>query len=280
MTTIFLSIHDERRREAFASALAGVTTEVISAAESSPNGLRVDVIVSDRMIDTNRDAAAEQSPARNRVAVAAIGWNGPADVVLPGDATPREVALACSLLSEIVRLRREGWDSHDERAEMRQLAYSDPLTGIPNRRAWDHEMGRQFERAACNNRSLGLALVDLDNFKNVNDQYGHAAGDEVLKEAARAISASVRGSDFIARMGGDEFGLLLPEVDLGAVSSVVERIRRAIATRCSRPVGPNISASVGYSILRENDKFTTLFERADAALRDAKRLGRDRAVGL
>lgn len=279
MTTILLKIENEFRRRAFAAALAETSMEVVVVANGMPPELSFEIIVSDTPLELPNARSRSGELIQGNVAVAAIGWDGPADIHLPQDVTPRELCLVCSLLREIVRLRREGLASYRERMEMRQLAYSDPLTGIPNRRAWEHELKRYFDRAKSSCNTFALAVVDLDHFKNVNDRYGHASGDEVLKDAARAVLASVRASDFVARIGGDEFGLLLIAADNLMVAGIVERIRRAIATHCSRPAGPSISVSVGYTALRPDDSLPVLFGRADSALQKAKGSGRDRAVG-
>jgi diguanylate cyclase (GGDEF)-like protein len=277
MTTILLQIDDQRQRSAVADTLRQENFEVIGNAGESASQA-VDAVLADHAVRKTPAIAAEMGSVCDQVALAAIGWEGPADVVLPEDVTDRELKLVCSLLVEITRLRRESTHRFHERTAMQQLAFSDALTTIPNRRAWDHESARQFEQTLISDRPLALAIIDLDQFKSVNDRYGHASGDEVLKSAARAISASVRASDFLARLGGDEFGLLLPDVLPTALPGVVERIRRSVATQCSRPVGPNVSASIGYAMRKDEASLTQLFERCDAALRQAKDNGRDRAI--
>ena len=277
MTTILLQIASEARRCELAELLTNEKFEVISESGELMNQ-SADVILSDGSRNATLARAREPGGVAGQVALAAVDWVGPADVVLPDDATQREMTLVCTLLAEITRLRRENDHRRRERSEMRHLAFSDPLTELPNRRAWDDEAHQHFDRAVAAGQPLSLAIVDLDHFKNVNGSYGFAIGDKVLKDAARAISASVRASDFLARLGGDEFGLLLPASDPSAVATIMERIRRAIANHCSGPMGPNISASVGFAMLQHDEKFSKLFDRADAALRRAKEMGRDRAV--
>jgi diguanylate cyclase (GGDEF)-like protein len=274
MSTILLQIADKNQQQRFADSLREKFDVIAESLEQC--GGDVDAVLADHSPDLRTPRSLRA--ADQHLALAAIGWEGPADVVLPADVTNRELSLVCSLLTEITRLRRESSNRHLERTEMRHLAYSDPLTGIPNRRAWDQQAEQQFELAVRSGTSLGLAIIDLDHFKQVNDRYGHASGDEALKSAARAISASVRASDFVARLGGDEFGLLLPELVPSAAATVMERIRRAVATQCSRPAGPNISASIGYALRTTESKFSTFFDRCDDALRQAKGNGRDRAA--
>lgn len=269
MTTVLLRIQDRDRQRQIAEALAQSNFEVLLDAVENATHEAPEIIVSDQTVEAD---------PRRRPAIAAIGWQGPADAMLAEDATAREIRLACSLLTEIVRLQKESRDSLRERADWQHRANSDPVTGLANRRAWDEEAPRMFARAAAEGRSLCLAILDLDRFKKVNDRYGHAVGDEVLKDAARAIAASVRASDFLARIGGDEFTLLLCDADAVAAAGVVERIRRAVANKCSHAAGPAVSISVGYSSLREGDRLEDLFERSDAALLQAKQEGRDRTV--
>jgi diguanylate cyclase (GGDEF)-like protein len=277
MTTIVLKIDDEKRRGTLADTLREEKFNVVDAAGDSAMTM-ADAILADHSTGLDSVASRDAAADRAHVGLAAIGWEGPADVVLPDDVSDRELKLVCSLLAEITRLRRESSRRFHERTEMQQLAFSDSLTAVPNRRGWDQEAECHFEHACVTGRPLAIAIIDLDHFKSVNDQYGHGTGDEVLRSAARAIAASVRSSDYLARLGGDEFGLLLPDVATTALPSVMERVRRAIAAHCSRPVGPNVSASIGYSMRHEETKLSQLFERCDIALRQAKSSGRDRAT--
>jgi diguanylate cyclase (GGDEF)-like protein len=261
---IVLDIENLRRREALADALRAIPAELI---ELSPGPavndicLSADVLISDR-VRPRAGIVPEDGPdaGQAELAVVAIGGSGPADVLLPADATPREVTLAATLLGEIVRLRRERRESQRERRQVWQLAHTDPLTGIPNRRAWDQELPRRLQQARAAQRRLVLAIFDLDHFKLVNDRLGHAAGDEVLRHVGHTLQSSVRACDFVARVGGDEFGLLLADCHAPAV--VLERIVQALAA--------NVAASVGYAEPGPDDTAATLFERADAALRRAK----------
>jgi diguanylate cyclase (GGDEF)-like protein len=239
----------------------------------------MDIVISCRPTETLSDICSDGRFAVGITALIVIGHDGPADVVLPADTTPRELALACTLLTEIVMLRSQRSESISARGHLQNLAYSDPLTGIANRRAWDEELARRRNQPSAGPARWGLAILDLDRFKEINDRYGHTTGDHVLKRAAHAIAAGVRASDFAARLGGDEFGLLLANVDSADAASVVERIRRGVAAQCSGPAGPNVTASAGFAILVEPDTCETLFERADCALRHAKEKGRDRTLG-
>jgi diguanylate cyclase (GGDEF)-like protein len=121
-----------------------------------------------------------------------------------------------------------------------------------------------------------LALLDLDNFRIVNEQHGHASGDEVLRVASRALAQSVRGQDLVSRLGGDEFSVLLANVPSLSAGAIVERIRRSMEV--SRPGLPRVTASAGFASAIASDSPARLFDRADAALRRAKSAGRNCTV--
>lgn len=165
-------------------------------------------------------------------------------------------------------------DSARRRAESE--AQSDPLTGIGNRRA----LMAALERLVASGRRFGLIHADLDHFKAVNDRLGHAAGDEVLAQAARILRDETREGDCVARIGGDEFVLLLPSVpDAGRLRAVADRL----VGRISRPIPYNgaecrVAASLGLVIGDGGDSAEGLLARADAALYAAKNAGRGCAV--
>lgn len=151
-----------------------------------------------------------------------------------------------------------------------QIALTDPLTGLANRRAWEEELRREVARARRNSHRLALVMLDLDHFKELNDTQGHQAGDTVLAEAAASWRTAVRTTDFLARYGGDEFAMLLPDCPDQYGETVLERIRTAIPPGCS--------ASAGIAYWNGAETAESLLARADAALYEAKRAGRDKAV--
>jgi diguanylate cyclase (GGDEF)-like protein len=144
-------------------------------------------------------------------------------------------------------------------------AQTDALTGLPNRRAWD----AQLQRALSGHAPLAVAMLDLDHFKQFNDAFGHPAGDRLLKETAAAWRDQLRSGDVLARLGGEEFGLLLFDCDAGTALDVVERLRRSISQ------GRTCSAGIAFRAGGEGAD--TLVARADAALYEAKSRGRDQA---
>ena len=155
-------------------------------------------------------------------------------------------------------------------AESEARARTDPLTGLANRRAWDEELRRELARAGRQGWPVCVAMLDLDHFKAFNDDQGHLAGDELLKESAAIWSAVLREGDFIARYGGEEFSVLLPNCSTGDAVQVVERLR--VATPMDR------TCSAGVALWDDAESASELLRRADGALYSAKRAGRDRLL--
>jgi diguanylate cyclase (GGDEF)-like protein len=162
-------------------------------------------------------------------------------------------------------------------AELHRRATTDELTGLPNRGTFEGWLTRETERARRDGSPLALLLVDIDHFKRVNDQRGHAAGDLVLSEVARRLRDAVRSDDLLARVGGEEFGVLLPSADLAAAAEVGERIRSQIraAPMAVAEGSVNVTVSSGVAALELHDDELSLVSRADLRLYEAKRDGRD-----
>jgi two-component system cell cycle response regulator len=158
---------------------------------------------------------------------------------------------------------------------LEELARTDPLTGIGNRRSFDAELASRFEHARRYNRPLTLVMIDIDHFKEVNDTFGHQAGDEVLQRIARVLERTTRQSDFVARFGGEEFVVLLPETPLLEGLQVAEKIRAAVAAE-DLPTRVTVSAGVATLPQPHIDSPDALVAAADAALYRAKESGRNR----
>jgi two-component system, cell cycle response regulator len=162
-----------------------------------------------------------------------------------------------------------------------RLARRDPLTGLPNRRALDEALAREVARAAREGTALSAVALDVDRFKRVNDEHGHAAGDAVLAEVAARASAALRAGDLLARVGGEELTALLPGASLAAAAEVAERIRACVAAVPVSAAGCALSITVSLgcaTLLPGEGDGRALLARADARLYDAKHAGRDRVV--
>jgi diguanylate cyclase (GGDEF)-like protein len=157
--------------------------------------------------------------------------------------------------------------------EARQLADLDSLTGLHNRRYFYETLGREVDRAQRYQRRLSLVIVDVDGFKEINDRIGHLAGDAVLAEIADRIRQVVRSADIPCRVGGDEFAVIVPEVEVGQARQLVGRIQRAVSAQPIARAG-RVRVSAGVADIQPNDSPTSLFERGDESLYAAKHAGK------
>ncbi|PPU78784.1 GGDEF domain-containing protein [Xanthomonas cucurbitae] len=160
-------------------------------------------------------------------------------------------------------------------------AHEDALTGLPNRRHFDEALARDISRARRNGRPLVLAILDIDHFKRINDHYSHASGDTVLHEVGALLTAAARATDLPARLGGEEFALLLADTTLDDAQASCLRIRALFHARhdWGGVDGLRVTFSAGLAQLREDDTASSLMQRADHALYEAKSAGRDRISG-
>jgi two-component system cell cycle response regulator len=161
------------------------------------------------------------------------------------------------------------------------LAITDALTGLPNRRYLTNHLNAHIGREGRSTKPLAVMMVDIDHFKAVNDTYGHPVGDEVLRTVANRLSRELRGYDTVARWGGEEFAVVLPDAGPAAAAGVAERLRSAVgshAVAVSAAIGEiKVTVSIGVAI-EERGRTTgqELLAAADAALYEAKRTGRNR----
>jgi two-component system cell cycle response regulator len=163
-----------------------------------------------------------------------------------------------------------------------ELALTDSLTGLYNRRYMETHLETLVEKASKTQRPLGLVMIDIDHFKSINDNFGHDAGDEVLRQFASRVQGSVRGIDLACRYGGEEFVIVMPDADLGIAEAVGERLRRQIAAEpflVTKGLNKlDVTISVGIAMRQETDEPDAILKRADEALYRAKRDGRNRVV--
>ncbi len=190
------------------------------------------------------------------VGVLSVGWAGG---VNPDGSRATVVGLLAHEAASVLARA----DTMDQLADM---AETDPLTGLPNRRAWDAQVARAFGE----DLSFTIAMLDLDHFKRYNDTRGHQAGDWLLHETAARWRDQLRAGDLLARLGGEEFGLLLIDFDAPHATEVVERLRGAVVDEQT--------CSAGLAARRDGEAPEQVMARADAALYEAKAAGRDRVL--
>ncbi len=163
--------------------------------------------------------------------------------------------------------------------DLHRLATTDALTGLCNRRQFFELGSRELSRARRHKRPVAALMLDIDHFKNVNDRHGHQAGDKVLAEVARNLREEVRATDICGRYGGEEFAVLIPEVELEVARQAAERIRRSIEALVIPVSGASlrVTASLGVSVMEAEDlELDELLDRSDTALYRAKQAGRNR----
>jgi diguanylate cyclase (GGDEF)-like protein len=165
-------------------------------------------------------------------------------------------------------------------ARLRKMALTDPMTGLANRRAFDREIVRRLATGHAPERTLALILFDIDRFKQVNDTYGHDVGDRVIQHIATTARAVSRPRDAVARIGGEEFAIIVDERDSAALESLAGRLRSAVEAAPARVEGQHvavtISAGCARAVCRDAADVENLFRQADAALYAAKTHGRNR----
>ncbi|MBT8119712.1 MAG: diguanylate cyclase [Gammaproteobacteria bacterium] len=173
------------------------------------------------------------------------------------------------------QLREEILERQKIEEKLIQLATIDPLTSIPNRRKFDEVLEYEMNRDSRYKNELSLIFCDLDYFKKINDKYGHKIGDDALKAFTQLVSDNIRKTDVIARWGGEEFALLLPETSIMVAASAAEKLRSE-TERFDFPHVGHITASFGVTQYIEGDTEASLINRADDALYKAKKNGRNR----
>ena len=164
-------------------------------------------------------------------------------------------------------------------AMLEQQAYRDSLTGLANRGVFEDELAREWDACRRHNVPLTVILADLDHFKAINDTHGHAAGDEVLRQAAKMLAQSSRSSDLVARYGGEEFVVVAPDCPLEAGVALANRFRSLLTERHISvdgiPIAVTASVGIATAAIQTQHGPMELFRRADQALYHAKRSGRD-----
>lgn len=202
--------------------------------------------------------------------------------LIPADADAAEIAVR---LQAQLRRKRQGDRLRSTVADGLRLAMIDPLTGLHNRRFGLPQLAQIVARANGSGREFAVLVIDLDRFKSVNDTFGHAAGDAALREVAQRLKAGLRPGDLVARIGGEEFLAVLPDVDSGTARAIAERLRRMVADEPVQvPDGRrvlltlSIGLAMGGGVHRTSENPDALMARADTALMHAKAEGRNQVT--
>ncbi|MFH1135269.1 MAG: GGDEF domain-containing protein [Pseudomonadota bacterium] len=167
----------------------------------------------------------------------------------------------------------------EELRRREELAHTDELTGLANRRAFNIKLAEESTRAWRYGNLVSLIMIDLDDFKKVNDAHGHLVGDRLLSALAKTIKQGVRGPDLAARYGGEEFAVICPQTDLDGTVALAERLRKSVEETefIARGTAIRITISVGAACLRTGESMDELIDRCDRALYSAKKSGKNRA---
>jgi diguanylate cyclase len=195
------------------------------------------------------------------------------------DEREHEIAARLQSLAErVAHMEQEALGYREHLEEQRQKALIDPLTSLPNRAAWSERLEHEVHHWQQHGNTLLLAMLDLDHFKRINDNYGHLAGDKVLKIIASVLRKRLRGTDFIARFGGEEFVMLMPDTSLVTGAKLLETFRASIEACPFHFKGERvtITLSVGFTALKTAEHSDQALKRADQALYRAKNGGRNR----
>lgn len=211
---------------------------------------------------------------------------------------PKQVRVVVSLLvAENERMRRDTNELrskledakarietlHTSLSEAQEMGLQDPLTAVGNRRCFDETLEKEIVEAEHTRKPLSLVMCDIDNFKFINDSFGHSVGDEVLKMFASLLADNIRETDTVTRFGGEEFGIILPHTAQESAISLAERMRRQceskqLVVRNAKQTIGKVTASFGVAQHREGEGPEMLVQRADAKLYEAKCAGRNRVA--
>jgi two-component system cell cycle response regulator len=213
---------------------------------------------------------------------AAMAYDLGADDVVGAEVDAAELALR---MQGLVRRKRAGDRQRAQVQDSLRLALIDPLTGLYNRRYANPQLAAIAARAAASGQEFAVMVVDLDRFKQVNDQHGHAAGDQVLVEVSRRLTANLRAGDLLARIGGEEFLVVLPDTGMARARQVAQRLCDAVEERAVRlasgtglPVTVSIGVAVSGGVPGHPVAVEALVEEADLALLDSKGSGRNQVT--
>jgi diguanylate cyclase (GGDEF)-like protein len=262
-----------------ATAIAGADAALVSITGVDGEPLVVARGLTAEEAEREATVGPSRGPRAGSAAVQLAGEEGPIGVLTVLCRTPGR-SFGADAVAELERLAARAGPAIDNARrfrEARQLADLDALTGLHNRRYFHETLEREIARARRYDRHLSLIVLDLDDFKEVNDRIGHLAGDSVLAAAAERVREVVRSADVPCRVGGDEFAVILPESTLADGDQLYRRIQAAVAARPIAQVS-QLHLSAGVAELRAEDDAASFFQRADKALYRAKGSGKGQVV--
>jgi diguanylate cyclase (GGDEF)-like protein len=268
----------QRRAALFGFAIGAFHLDDLAAAATSA----LDEDVSAQLIEQGRTVAGPELP-RDEAATAPLRIADRTWLLVvhdphrPGVGLPALIAVVGISLAALLGALVLIWSRNERMQELKQQASHDPLTGLRNRRRFSEDLRTELARSRREKTTGAVLMLDLDNFKQVNDTLGHPAGDRVITGIAAVLRTRMRATDVIARLGGDEFAVVLPRCDLDEAEDIADAIARAI--RLHTPPGeavPPITASIGIATFGpETESHDSVLSAADTAMYEAKRSGRD-----
>ena len=195
------------------------------------------------------------------------------------DESPTFATDEAQLIRRFATLAAIAYANAGQRERLEAQARTDELTGLFNRRHFNERLGAELARAAREHGNVGLVLLDIDDFKQINDRHGHQAGDDVLRTFARVVRDAVRAGDVPCRTGGEEFAVVLPGAHAAEAARCAERLLTAVRAEVRGPDGAGVTASAGVAVApADAPSLAGLFRAADGRLLEAKTCGKDRAV--
>ncbi|BEH15179.1 GGDEF domain-containing protein [Marinobacter shengliensis] len=201
--------------------------------------------------------------------------------ISPLTGTTGEVNKICLLIYDVTEFASSKRALERANEQLAKLSMTDRLTGLLNRGTWENLVDAEYERFRRYGQATTLVMFDIDHFKPVNDNYGHLAGDEVIRHTAQTTRNNIRQSDSAGRYGGEEFGIILPETDAESARLICERIRESIEKSTVETSAGNITYTISMGIAQltdEPENYMQWMQKADEALYAAKESGRNRVV--
>jgi diguanylate cyclase (GGDEF)-like protein len=269
----------ERRAALLGFAAGAFRVDALAKAAVATIPDDVDVQILDHRKRVLGPAGSLDDPARARISIADRSWQLVVrDPNRPGFLLPLLIGIVGVSLAGLLGALVFIWSRNERMQELQRLADHDSLTGLKNRRRFEEDLRTELARSRRDETKGALLLLDLDEFKNVNDTHGHPVGDRVIEEIASVLNRRARETDVLARVGGDEFAIVLPRCDAEEAQTVADAITTAIREHVSRPDGvPRTTASIGVALFGAGTDatFDSVLADADAAMYSAKEAGRD-----